>query len=228
MPPAGNWLRFSGSIPPLFVLSPICQRLTLRANWLRFGAFVTPLAPSLVIHWPPFSPHSSRSTPAGSALAAGLFPAGYCQPPTAELTKTERGPISTSGPSIFSMSQKRAIASGESNFSFPLAAPQPLAALSWWVALKASGSRRACRMAVSPNAQRCISLIRSDQTRIVKQRALPDQPFLFSIGISRFGPRTVNLRVTFVRAGRVGLVQDRFGIEPEGRRESLGCEDCST
>jgi hypothetical protein len=47
------------------------------------------------------------------------------------------------------MSPNRAIASGESNFSSPLAAAQPLAALSWPVTLKASGSRRASRMAMS-------------------------------------------------------------------------------
>src|SRR5271166_2212193 len=53
-------------------------------------------------------------------------PAGYRDPPTAGLTKTERGPIVTIGPSLFSMSPNRAIASGESSFSSTLAATQPL------------------------------------------------------------------------------------------------------
>src|SRR5271157_4004586 len=46
-------------------------------------------------------------------------PAGYCLPQTAGLPKTERGPISTSGPSIFSMSPNRSIASDKSDFSSP-------------------------------------------------------------------------------------------------------------
>ena len=44
---------------------------------------------------------------------------------TAELAKTERGPISTSGPSLFCMSPNRAIRSERSNFSSPHAAAQP-------------------------------------------------------------------------------------------------------
>ena len=86
-------------------------------------------------------------------------------------------------------------------------------------------------MALRPDAQRCISLIRSDQTRIVKQRALPDWPSGFfvphwdeSIGTT-IGQL---LRVTFVRAGGVRLVQNRFEIEPEGSRGSSAFQDSST
>ena len=71
---------------------------------------------------------------------------------TAELAKTERGPISTSGPSIFSMSPNQAIPADKSIRFSPLAAAQPLTILSWPEALNASGSRRACRMAISRNA----------------------------------------------------------------------------
>ena len=71
---------------------------------------------------------------------------------TTELAKTERGPISTSGRSIFSMSPNRAISSDKSNFSSPLAA-QPLTILSWPEALNASGSRRARRIAIRRNAR---------------------------------------------------------------------------
>jgi len=47
------------------------------------------------------TPHASRSTPHQRVQAGHRpSPAGYCHPPTPELTKTERGPISTSGPSI--------------------------------------------------------------------------------------------------------------------------------
>ena len=49
--------------------------------------------------WPLFSRPTPHAPPAWSGRARTL-PAGYCHPPTAELTKTERDPISTSGPSI--------------------------------------------------------------------------------------------------------------------------------
>src|SRR5208283_2001843 len=77
---------------------------------------------------------------------------------TAELTKTERDPISTSGPSIFSMSPNRATASGKSNFSSPLAAARPLTIRSWPEALNAKGSRRDGRMAISRHAYSLIAL----------------------------------------------------------------------
>jgi len=51
-------------------------------------------------HWPLFfrsTPHAPRQR---GQVVRGLFPAGCCHPPTAELAKTEQGPISTSGPSI--------------------------------------------------------------------------------------------------------------------------------
>jgi hypothetical protein len=79
------------------------------------------------------------------------FPAGYCLTPTADLSKTERGPISTSGPSLFSMSPNQAIVSDNSIRFFPLAAAQPLAIRSWPEALNARGSRRAARMPISRN-----------------------------------------------------------------------------
>jgi hypothetical protein len=72
---------------------------------------------------------------------------------TAEMPKTERDRISTSGPSMFSMSPNRAIASGKSNFSSPLAAAQPLSNLSWHEALIDGSSRRACGIAIKRNAR---------------------------------------------------------------------------
>jgi len=74
-----------------------------------------------------------------------------------ELAKTERGLISTSGPSILSMSPNRAIPADEPTYSAPHAAAQPLAIPSWQEALNASGSRRACRMALRRDA--CLLLI---------------------------------------------------------------------
>jgi len=81
--------------------------------------------------WPLFShptPHAPRPTPhtppAGSGRARTL-PPWYCLTPTAELPKTERGPISTSGPSICSMSQNQAIRADKSIRFPPLVAVGP-------------------------------------------------------------------------------------------------------
>src|SRR5208283_487039 len=61
---------------------------------------------------------------------------------TPELAKTERGPISMSGPSTFSMSPNRATLAEKSNRFSSLAAAQPLNILSRPETLNASGSRR--------------------------------------------------------------------------------------
>ena len=45
------------------------------------------------------------------------FPAGYCHSPTTEFAKTNRGRISTSGPSSLSMTPNRTILPVKSNFS---------------------------------------------------------------------------------------------------------------
>ena len=71
---------------------------------------------------------------------------------TTELAKTERGLISMSGSSIFSMSPNQAIPAHKSIRSFPLAAAHPLTVLSCPEALHASGSRRACQMHIGRNA----------------------------------------------------------------------------
>src|SRR5271157_1381553 len=122
------------------------------ANWLCSGVFLLPrdllaLHSLATDHWPLFfrsTPHAPRQR---GQVVRGLFPAGCCHPPTPELAKTERGPISTAGPFLFIMSPNRAIASGESNFSSPLTAAQPLTILSWPETLNANGSIPACRMA---------------------------------------------------------------------------------
>ncbi len=74
-------------------------------------------------------------------------------PPTAELPKTERGSISTSGPSMSVCHRNRRFVRTKSTDSSPLAAAQPLITPSWPEALNSSGSRRACRMASSRNAR---------------------------------------------------------------------------
>ena len=117
---------FSLWIPPSFVLSPNVPVTNAQSIWLRFGAFLSPPARFLRIHWPfcfrptlhaprP-TPHAPRPTPhasrptaprptGGVRSCAGPSPAGECLTPTAvtptaELRKTERGPISRSGLSI--------------------------------------------------------------------------------------------------------------------------------
>src|SRR5271166_2118244 len=67
------------------------------------GCSTVPLATVL----PPPAPRPTPG-PAGSGRAQTLPPA-YCMQPTAELTKVEQDPISTSGASIFSMSPNQAI-----------------------------------------------------------------------------------------------------------------------
>ncbi len=72
------------------------------------------------------------------------------------LAKTERDPVSTSGASIFSMSQNRAILPDKSIRFSPLAAARPLTIRSWPEALNAKGSRHAGRMPIGRHAcSRC-------------------------------------------------------------------------
>jgi len=56
------------------------------------------------------------------------------------------------------MSPNRAIASGKSNFSSPLAAARPLTIRSWLEALNASGAMPARRVAISHNDYSLIAL----------------------------------------------------------------------
>ncbi len=70
-------------------------KLSCRGNTTRFfrAGVISPPVPSLRIHWPLatiLSPLTTRHSPL----------AGYSHPPTARLAKIERGPISTSGPTI--------------------------------------------------------------------------------------------------------------------------------
>jgi len=90
-------------------------------------AFLSPRAPLLRIHWPLATVLSLPPHQRGQVVRR-LFPAGYCHPPTTELPKTERDPILTSGPSIFSMTPKfsmlanQAISSDKSLRFSPIAA----------------------------------------------------------------------------------------------------------
>src|SRR5208282_182837 len=85
-------------------------------------------------HWPLFfrstlhasrlTPHALRETSGGSDRAQTL-PCWLLPSNDTELTKIERGPISTIGLSLFSMSLNRATVSDKSNFFSPHAAAQP-------------------------------------------------------------------------------------------------------
>jgi len=113
--------------------------------------------------WPLFSrtmppaprqtPHASRPTPdQRGEVVRRPFHTGYCLTPTADLVKTEWGPISTNDSSIFGMSPNQATPAEKPIRFSPLAAAQPLNILSRPETLNASGSRRACQMAISRNA----------------------------------------------------------------------------
>ena len=120
--PAGNWVRFSCSIPRLFVLShnmPMINTTGKLGSFWRFSITAgslrsDSLATILSLHASRSMPHAP---PAGTGRARTL-PAGCCLPPTVKLSKTERDPISTSGPSILSMSPNQAIPT-EKSIRFP-------------------------------------------------------------------------------------------------------------
>ena len=129
LPSAGNWVCFSCSIPPLFVLSHSMPMINTTGKLALFGAFLSPLAPSLWIHWPLFfRPTPAPAPPAGSGRAQTLpFPAGYCLTPTAEFIGKDRTESNLDERSLyFIMSPNRAIPAEKSNRFSPLAAAQPL------------------------------------------------------------------------------------------------------
>ena len=81
---------FSCSISPGFALSHNMQMVNATSNWLCFGAFLSPPAPPCALHRPLATDYCSPAT-RHSPLA------GYSHPPTADVIKTERGPISMIG-----------------------------------------------------------------------------------------------------------------------------------
>ena len=135
-------------VPPPTLLPPHAPRPTLHASR---STPLAPHAPRPTLHAPRLMPHQRGQ------VVLRLFPAGYCHLPTTELAKTERGPILTSGPSIFSMSPKfsmlpnQAISSDKSIRFSQLAAARSLSIRAWPDALERHGSKRACRMATYRN-----------------------------------------------------------------------------
>jgi|SRR5271157_5421494 len=130
-----------------------------RANWLRFGAFLSPSAPCLRLHWALTTGHYSHAPrhprrhppgPAGSGRAQTL-PRWQLPDTNSRIGKDRTGPGLLSSPSVFSMSPNQATPAEKSIRFSPLAAVQPLNILSGPETHNASGSRRACRMAISRN-----------------------------------------------------------------------------
>ena len=95
---------------------------------------------------------ASRPTPhqRGEVLCR-LSPAGYCLPPTAQLPITERGPISTSEPSI-SLCAEPGDSCGQIHPFLPTRRRSPVDRSLVAKALNPSLFRHACRMAISHNA----------------------------------------------------------------------------
>ena len=127
-----------------------------------FCAFLSPPAPSLRIHWPlttvsttVLPPHASRSTPIAGSRARPS-PAGYCLPPTAQLQKTERGPISTSGPLSLVCHRTRRFFRTKSNLLLPARRRPPVDR-----SLVAAGAQRQWFQACLPGGHKpqCCSLL---------------------------------------------------------------------
>src|SRR5271157_4165248 len=126
------------------------------SNWLAlFTHSLFRLFLAFAGHWSLSSrptPHAPRRQGQRGQVVRRPSPTGYCLTPTADLSKIGRGPISTNGPSILSMSPNQAIPAEKSIRCSLLAAVGPLTILSWPEALNASRSKRACRMAIRRNA----------------------------------------------------------------------------
>src|SRR5208282_2655642 len=117
-----RWVCFSGSIPPLFVLSPNMPMTNTRAIWLRFGAFLSPPAPSHRIYWPLcFRPtlDASRPTPDQRGQVVRRAPRWLLPDTNRRFVKDRTEPDRDERPLYFSMSPNRAIAADKSIRFFP-------------------------------------------------------------------------------------------------------------
>ena len=173
MPPAENWLRFSCSIPPLFVLShslpkvntmgklALFWRFSITANFISSISLATGYRLMTTILTPhALTPHATRATyrrdQRGQAVRR---PSRWLLHATSRrIDKVRTGPDLDERPSIFSMSPNQAIPAAKLIRFFPLAAAQQSTILTWPEALKATGSRRASRMAIRRNASSFLTL----------------------------------------------------------------------
>ncbi len=109
-----------------------------------------PFAPRPTLHSP--TPHRRGQ------VVRGPSPAGECLTPTAELRKTERGPISTSEPSI-SLCAEPGDSCGQIHPFLPTRRRSPVDRSLVAKELNPSGSRRACRMAIGRSACPLLALV---------------------------------------------------------------------
>jgi len=131
-------LRRAGG--PVSGNSPLFRRFSIPASSSASHSVATDHCSRAAVL--PYSPLAARHSP----LATTSYdppPAGNCHPPTAELPKTERDPISTIGPSLSVCHRNRRFVRTKSTDSSPLAAARPLTIRSWPETHNASGSRRA-------------------------------------------------------------------------------------
>ena len=162
MPPAGNWLCFACSIPPLFVLShslPMVNTMGKLASFWRF--FITVVSASSIS---PATGHCSRGTDHHSPHATSSRFTGHCSPavrqPSGVGSCADPSPLATAihrppdwqrpngarsrlcGLSLQVCHRTRRFLRKNQTVLSPLAAAQPLTVLSWPEALNASGSRQ--------------------------------------------------------------------------------------
>ena len=152
---------FSGSIPPYFVLSHNMSTINTTSNWLRFGAFLSLPVPCLRLHWPLTTvywplftchwPEFSRHSP----LPPTTLPRWLLPGTDRRIAKTERGPISTSGPSI-SLCAEPGDSCAQINPFLPTRRRSPVDRSLVAKALNPSLFRRACRMALRRNDRPCM------------------------------------------------------------------------
>src|SRR5271165_3814101 len=153
MPPAGNWLRFSCSISPLFVLSHSLPMVNIMGKLALFGRFsiTASIISSISLatgswllttsHAP--RPHAPRHPshlppgPAGSGREQTL-PRWRLPATDRRIAKDRTGPDLDERPHYFIMSPIRAISSDKSIRFSPLAAARPLTIRSWPEGLNAT------------------------------------------------------------------------------------------
>ena len=155
-----------------------------RASFWRFSITVVS-ASSISLaagHCSHATGHLSRAT---RRYLPRPFPAGYCLPPTAELRKIEWARSGRADPlSLFYYAPNQAIPAEKSIRCSLLAAVGPLTILSWPEALNASGSRRACRMAIRRNACSLLALPDFPEFAQAVRYGVPGTPELLEIGRS--------------------------------------------
>jgi hypothetical protein len=131
------------------------RRFSITASTISSHSLATVLVPLATI----LAPLATRHSP----LATRHYlprPSPWLLPDTdRRIVKVRMGPRSRRAGPLSHYAPNRAIPAHKSIRSFPLAAAHPLTVLSWPEALRASGSRRACRMHIGRNACSPVALL---------------------------------------------------------------------